>query len=166
MAIKYSEKIFDNITTIPTEDKIISIVNAEYLQLVVTGTATSFKLRVYAQANNDEEFLSVAAISDKDFTVSNPIITTGLFKVDVSCFLRIKLVVEDLQGGTLTCSGQVVSIPYKITDSKDNTDTEYVDNKISEIQQDITNQMLIDIELGQQITDLELSQIEIKNLIS
>ena len=110
MAIKYSEKIFDNITSIPTEDKIISIVNAEYLQLVVTGTASLFKIRVYAQVNNDEEFLPVAAISDKDFMISNPITTTGLFKIDVSCFLRIKLVVEELQGGTLTCSGQVVSV--------------------------------------------------------
>ena len=72
-------------------------------------TATSFKIRVYAQVNNDDDFLSVAAISDKDFMVSNPIITTGLYKVDVSCFLRVKLIVEELQGGTLTCSGQVVS---------------------------------------------------------
>ena len=109
MAIKYSEKIFDNITFAPIEDKIISIVNAEYLQLVITGSATSFKIRVYAQVNNDDDFLSVAAISDKDFMISNPITTTGLFKVDVSCFLRVKLVVEELQGGTLTCSGQVVS---------------------------------------------------------
>lgn len=110
MAIKYSEKFFENITSAPTEEKIIPIVNAEYLQLVVTGTATSFKLAIYAQVNNDNDFLSVAAISDKDFMISNPITTTGLFKVDVSCFLRVKLVVEELQGGTLTCSGQVVSM--------------------------------------------------------
>lgn len=109
MAIKYSERLFENITTVPTEHKIIPIINAEYLQLVVTGTATSFKIAIYAQANNEDEFLSVAAISDKDFVLSNPITTTGLFKVDVSCFIRIKVVVEELQGGTLTCSGLVVS---------------------------------------------------------
>lgn len=110
MAIKYSEKIFDNIAVAPTEDKIVPIVNGECLQLCITGTATSFKLKVYAQTNNDEEFLSVAAISDKDFMINNPITTTGLFKVDVSCFLRVKLVVEELQEGTLSCSGQVVSM--------------------------------------------------------
>ena len=56
MAIKYSEKFFENITSAPTEEKIIPIVNAEYLQLVVTGTATSFKLAIYAQVNNDNDF--------------------------------------------------------------------------------------------------------------
>lgn len=110
MAIKYSEKIFDSITSAPTEDKIIPIVNAEMLQLVVTGSATAFKIAIYAQANNGDDFLSVAAISDKDFMINNPITTTGLYKIDVSCFLRVKIVVEELQGGTLTCSGQVVSL--------------------------------------------------------
>ena len=109
MAIKYSKKIFENITSVPIEETIIPITNAEFLQLVVTGTATSFKISLYAQANNDDEFLSVAAVSDKDFMINNPITTTGLYKVDVSCFLRVKLVVEELQGGALTCSGQVVS---------------------------------------------------------
>lgn len=109
MAIKYSEKIFDNIVSIPTEDKILPIIKGEYLQLIVTGTATSFKIRVYAQVNNEDEFLSVAAISDKDFLINNPITTTGLYKVDVSCFLRVKIVVEELEGGNLNCSGMVVS---------------------------------------------------------
>lgn len=109
MAIKYSEKIFDEITSIPTEEKILPIIKAEYLQLIVTGTATSFKLKIYAQVNNEDEFLSVAAISDKDFLISNPITTTGLYKVDVSCFLRVKFVIEEIEGGTLNCSGMVVS---------------------------------------------------------
>jgi hypothetical protein len=109
MAIKYSEKIFDEITSIPTEEKILPIIKAEYLQLIVTGTATSFKLRIYAQVNNEDEFLSVAAISDKDFLISNPINAIGLYKVDVSCFLRVKFVIEEISGGTLSCSGMVVS---------------------------------------------------------
>ena len=110
MAIKYSEKIFDNITSATTEEKIISIINGEILQLSITGTATSFQLKVYAQANTDEEFLSVAAISDKDFTVCNPINTIGLYKVDVSGFLRVKIIIDELSGGNLSCSGQVVSL--------------------------------------------------------
>lgn len=109
MAIKYSEEIFKNITSASIEEKIMPIINAEYLQLVITGSATSFKLKIYAQVNNDEEFFSVAAISDKDFMINNPISAIGLYKVDVSCFLRVKFVVEELEGGTLSCSGLVVS---------------------------------------------------------
>lgn len=110
MAIKYSEVIFENITSTLPEEKIIPIVNAEYLQLVVTGSATSFELKVYAQVDNDDDFLSVAAINDKDFAISNPITTMGLYKIDVSCFLRVKLVAENVQGGTLNCKGLVVSL--------------------------------------------------------
>lgn len=109
MAIKYSEQIFDNIITKPIEEKIIPIINGECLQLAVTGSATSFELKVYAQTNNNQDFLSVAAISDQDFTVCNPITKVGLYKIDVSGFLRVKFVVDNLSGGYLSCSGQVVS---------------------------------------------------------
>jgi hypothetical protein len=110
MAIKYSEKIFEKVTQVPSEDKIISVVNAEFLQLVVTGTSTSFKIRVYAQMNNDDEFFPVAAISDADFMISNPISKIGLYKVDISCFLRVKIVLEEIQDGEINCNGQVVSM--------------------------------------------------------
>ena len=111
MAIKYSEKIFEKVTQVPTEDKIISVINAEFLQLVVTGTSTSFKIRVYAQMNNDDdEFFPVAAISDADFMISSPITKVGLYKVDISCFLRVKIVLEEIQDGEINCNGQVVSM--------------------------------------------------------
>ena len=108
MAIKSTKVFYEKVTEIPTQPAQLGLVNADMLQLEVQGT-DAFKLGIYAQVTNDGEFFSVASISDKDFVVLNPITTSGIYKVDVSGFLRVKIVIEELQG-ELTCRGSVVSM--------------------------------------------------------
>ena len=109
MAIKETKVFYENVTSIPDEAPVLGLVNSDMLQLEVTGTAT-FKLGVYAQLVDKGEFFSVAAVSDKDFMINNPISSTGIYKVDVSGFLRVKIIIEELSGGELTCRGLVVSV--------------------------------------------------------
>lgn len=109
MAIKETIVFYDNINSIPPIEKTIGIVNSDMLQLEVTGTG-KFKLQVYAQLSDNGEFFSVAAVSDKDFLINNPITSVGSYKIDVSGFLRIKITVEELTEGNLTCRGMVVSM--------------------------------------------------------
>lgn len=108
MAIKEIKTFYENITSVPEEGVVLGLVKADLLQLEVVGTG-NFKLGVYAQLFNDGEFFPVAAVSDKDFLISSPISSIGLYKVDVSSFLRVKVVIEELSEGEVSCRGMVVS---------------------------------------------------------
>ena len=107
MAIKETKVFYKNVTEIPEEASILGVINSDILQLEVTGTG-AFKLGIYAQLFDDGEFFPVVAISDKDFKAVSFIETTGLYKIDISGFLRVKVVIEQLSGGDLNCRGLVV----------------------------------------------------------
>ena len=121
---------FKNVTTAITSE-IVSVANSKYLQLDVSGTANNFKINVYAQVIEGGDFLPLAIIGNSSFKIHNSINTNGFYRIDTSGILNIRLVLEEISNGDLTCYGEIVR-DYSEISIDGLASEEYVDEKIEE----------------------------------
>lgn len=98
---------FKNVT-VATTSEIVSVANSKYLQLDISGTANNFKISVYAQVVEEGDFLPLAIIGNNSFKIYNSINMNGFYRIDTSGILNIKLLLEEISNGDLTCYGEIV----------------------------------------------------------
>jgi hypothetical protein len=109
---------FENVMSIK-KSEVILVENSEYLQLDVTGTANNFKINVYAQVTEDGDFLPLAIIGNSTFKIFNSITEKGLYRVDTSGILNIRVDLVEISNGTISCKGIIVNKDITVSTESD-----------------------------------------------
>lgn len=107
MYIIESIQFFNN-TTSPQESEVLLNVGGSQLTLNVTGSATTFAIKVLGSASikSDDSWSTLAPINLGDYSISNTIATKGIYAVPVDGIGRIKLSLVETNGA-ISVSGKV-----------------------------------------------------------
>ena len=107
MYIIESTQFFDNATS-PRESEVLLNTNGSQLTLDVSGSATTFLIKVLGSASikSNDIWNTLAPINLSDYSISNTIASNGIYTVPIDGIGRIKLSLVEINGA-ISVSGKV-----------------------------------------------------------